>query len=117
MTRYNDVESDFDQSLRGELRPFSIRDEFGLAGAENPIAHSDYGKLREILTRRIEELLHEDFNRLTSALYQMDIDEEKVQAALRLPSFGKCALSLADAIIEREIEKALFRHKTAEENF
>lgn len=108
-SRYNDVESEFDDFYASELKPPSTESELGIAISSDSLLNSNLDGIRLRLIERVYELLHSDFNRLKSALYQMDVDERKAEEAFRETSYRECAVRLADAIIEREIEKLKFR--------
>ncbi|MGI8908863.1 MAG: hypothetical protein ACR2IE_20510 [Candidatus Sumerlaeaceae bacterium] len=65
--------------------------------------------LHRLVTNRVSQLLKDDFSRLMSSLYQMDVDEELVSATFQLPSHEATASQIAELIIEREIRKVRSR--------
>ncbi len=59
----------------------------------------------DLLQRKVEFLLKHDYQRLLSSLYILDIAETKLAEANARKSTGETARRLAEAILEREIEK------------
>jgi hypothetical protein len=73
----------------------------------------------DALTDRVAMLLKHNLNRLTSAMYTLDVDETRFNTALSLPGNRETARTVAELILEREIEKMISRRKyreTAENN-
>ena len=68
-------------------------------------------ELIDLLQRKVEFLLKHDYQRLLSGLYILDIAETKMAEANALESAGETARLLAEAILEREIEKMESRKK------
>ena len=66
-------------------------------------------ELRIMLTARIMELLETNYEKLLSALYLIDVSEEKSRAAFQQKTNADVAVALADLIIERHMEKAKTR--------
>ncbi len=68
----------------------------------------DEQALLELFTRRVEEMMDHDLDLLLSSLYRLDVEEHKIQIALRSsavpPSQG-----IAQLIIDRQKEKILTR--------
>ena len=54
---------------------------------------------------RIEELLQKDFARLINALYQLDVDEERLKTRLHNHPATDAAQLISKLIIERQLEK------------
>lgn len=69
---------------------------------------------RELLIRRIDELIQRDFEKLKWILYRIDVSEKKLGEALR-NSEADAATIMADMIIQRQIEKAETRKKFGEQ--
>src|SRR5690554_157267 len=68
----------------------------------------DFTENRNKLITAVNELLHRDFSKLLRILYRIDVEEHKLKAALfenPLPA----AETIADLIIERQIQKIKFR--------
>ena len=63
------------------------------------------------LTEIISYLLDKDFERLLTAMYRIDINEEKFKAALSINPTSEIAPSIAALIIEREMQKVITRRK------
>ena len=57
------------------------------------------------LAERVQELFDRDSDRLTSAMYTLDIDEERFGAAMGLTNSDAQALAVAELILEREYQK------------
>ncbi|MCR6719344.1 MAG: hypothetical protein NVV59_03420 [Chitinophagaceae bacterium] len=57
------------------------------------------------LVRRINELVTNDFNRLVSILYRVDVDEEKLKKRLREFPQVDAGEIILDMIIERTAQK------------
>jgi hypothetical protein len=55
---------------------------------------------------RVAWLLDNDFQQLMASLYQIDVAEELVAAAFRLPTPSEVAGQLAQLIVSRELKKA-----------
>jgi len=63
-------------------------------------------KLLEALSGRIQELLDTDMNRLTTAMYTLDIDEERFGAAMGVSDDVETkASAIAELILGREMKK------------
>lgn len=70
----------------------------------------DEKALLELFTRRVEELMRSDLGLLLSSLYRLDVEEHKIQKALRSPDVP-AAEGIASLIIERQKEKIATRKK------
>lgn len=72
----------------------------------------EYKNLDE-LQHRVEKmvlyLLRKDLNRLLHILYRVDVEEQQVKKAMRVPSEEEVASLLAHLIIKRELQKAQTR--------
>ena len=69
--------------------------------------------LLEALAARVLHLMRHDSSRLTSALYLLDVREDRYIEALRAPSEQESARRLAELILDREEEKAVSRAQYA----
>ena len=76
---------------------------------------SDYNALLEALTHRVHHLMTRDMQRLLTAMYVLDIGEERFRAAMAAPDALEAARSLAQTILDRELEKAASRRKYSSE--
>ena len=68
-------------------------------------------EIREAVRLRIGELLNRDMQSLLQILYRIDVDEERVKSILALSEPYKVDADLADAVVERVLQKAAFRDK------
>ena len=57
------------------------------------------------LAERVRTLLNSDVNRLTTAMYTLDIDEERFNTAMHLPGLDMKCLAVAELILHREVQK------------
>ncbi len=79
-----------------------------------PVTDSREGKFnafRALLIRRIEELAESNMEQLMWRLYRIDVSEKKLKEELQKYPASEFASVIADAIIQREIEKADSRKK------
>lgn len=73
-----------------------------------PVTGNDeeqFRAFRSLLIRRIDELIHYDFEKLKWILYRIDVSEKKLSDTLQ-HSEADAATIIADLIIQRQIEKA-----------
>jgi len=69
-------------------------------------------ELEELLGKRIDELIATNFNLLAALLYQIDVDEAKIKAALHdTGQDGSPGQILARLVIARQLEKLKWREK------
>jgi hypothetical protein len=80
---------------------------------QNSLANPGGQLAPDVLHRRIADrvayLLAEDFSQLMASLYQIDVAEELVAEAFRLPTREAIVDQLATYIIARELHKAQTR--------
>lgn len=62
-------------------------------------------ELKEKLANTINELLQNDFEKLVSILYRMDINEPKLKSLLKENPEADAGLIIADMMIERQEQK------------
>ena len=67
-------------------------------------------ELLEMFARRVEEMMKGDLDLLLSSLYRLDVEEHKIQRALRSPDVP-AAYGIAQLIIDRQKEKIMTRKK------
>src|SRR5689334_21839829 len=74
---------------------------------------ADFGRdaLLEALKKRVLYLIQHNFNRLMTAMYILDVEEDRFKAAMAVPGLEKSAEALAEVILEREMEKVVTRQK------
>lgn len=65
--------------------------------------------LKQQLKLFIRDLLEHDFHRLCNLIYRHDVSEPKFHQALDLPDIDLQAESIADLVIEREMQKIATR--------
>ncbi len=70
----------------------------------------DEAALLELFTKRVEEMMRDDLGLLLSSLYRLDVEEHKIQTALK-SSTVPAAEGIAYLIIERQKEKIETRKK------
>ncbi|MEO5905767.1 MAG: hypothetical protein ABIQ11_03520, partial [Saprospiraceae bacterium] len=70
----------------------------------------DEAALLELFTKRVEEMMRDNLDLLLSSLYRLDVEEHKIQKALR-SSTVPVAEGLASLIILRQKEKIATRKK------
>lgn len=93
--------------------PITLFDSFEINEQLLPATVDGEEKLRAfrlLLIRRIDELIHHDFEKLKWILYRIDVSEKKLNEAL-LNSEVDAATVMADLIIQRQFEKAESRKK------
>lgn len=61
--------------------------------------------LQLYLTKYINKLIEQDFERLVSILYKIDVDENKLKRILREQTGTDTADIIANLIIERQLKK------------
>jgi len=81
-----------------------IARELGLDEAEN---NKQFDK--QLLAGKINELIQNDFERLVSILYRVDVNETKLKQVLQNNPGTDAGLIIADLMIERQEEKARSR--------
>ena len=85
--------------------------------APEAVAHaSDWEIVLHALPQRVAVLLRDRPEKLTSAMYLLDISEKAFAAALEQPTHEDRAHALATAILERETQKIRTRHAYARKN-
>lgn len=70
-----------------------------------------FGWLEKFLTKEVNYLLDNDFNKLLTALYRIDIPESQVKELLHQSNQGEIAKNIAGAIIAREKQKIITRQQ------
>lgn len=68
-----------------------------------------FAALREQLVAQIDHLINKDFQRLLAILYRVDVDEAKLRALLQSNPDRPAAETIADSIIERQVQKIQWR--------
>ena len=97
--------------------PKSLFDSFEIDEQLLPASNNEEEKFRafrELLIRRIDELILRDFEKLKWILYRIDVSEKKLGEALRNSELD-AATVMADMIIQRQMEKVESRKKFGEQ--
>jgi len=71
----------------------------------------DHSFGKQILADRINELVNNDFQKLVSILYRMDVSEIKLKQMLNESPGTNAGLIIADLMIERQAEKIRSRQQ------
>ncbi len=66
---------------------------------------------RDELIATVEYLIANNFERLIYALYRIDVSEAKIKSLIETNTNASTAALIADAIIERQLEKKIAREK------
>lgn len=77
-----------------------VSKEFGIA-----IADKDFLTGRLLLADKINTLLNEDFQKLVSILYRVDVNEKKLRSLLKTNPQTDAGILIADLMIERQAQK------------
>lgn len=70
-----------------------------------------YQLLRDKLADVINYLLNNDMEKLLSAIYRIDVSEEKFKSAMNGENINLITENIADLILEREFQKVEYRKK------
>ncbi len=73
--------------------------------------------LFDTLVLQINDLINNDFERLVSLLYRIDVSEKKLTTLLQENKTGNTAELIANLIIERQLQKIISRRETKKDNF
>ena len=66
---------------------------------------------KQVLIEKINELINNDFQKLVSILYRMDVSEIKLKQLLNENPWTNAALIIVDLMIERQAEKIRSRQQ------
>ena len=75
------------------------------------LKEQDHSFARRILEERINEFINNDFQRLVSILYRMDVSETKLKQLLTNNPGADAGIIIADLMIERQAEKIKSREQ------
>lgn len=75
----------------------------------------DENALLDLFTIRVEEMMRDDLKLLLSSLYRLDVEEHKIQIALRSATIP-VSQGIAQLIIDRQKEKISTRKKYSSPN-
>ena len=85
--------------------------ELGIAVKQN-----DYAFAKQQLIDKINQLVANDFQRLISIFYRMDINEAKLKQQLSDHPETEAGIIIADLMIERQLQKIKSRKETRKDN-
>ena len=95
-----------DLQLAGKL----IVKELGLDDHDN-IEGKDFQEIHQALTKIVAQLLNTDLNKLLTALYRIDVNEQSVKKILATEKPDKISSEIALLILNRELQKIESRKK------
>ena len=72
---------------------------------------NDFVANKKILAERVNELILNDFQKLISILYRLDVSEEKLKQLLKETLPTDAGIIITDLIIERQIQKIKSRQQ------
>ncbi len=75
-----------------------------------------YEELRRQLSSHLNELIKNDFEKLVSLLYRIDISEAKIKSLLKEQQQSNAGDIIADLIIERQLQKIKSRELFSKRN-
>ena len=78
---------------------------------ELEVTVKDHSITKQALIEKINDLINNDFQKLVSILYRMDVSEIKLKQLLNENSGTNAAIIIADLMIERQAEKIRSRQK------
>ena len=76
---------------------------------------ADIEKLKDILAARVSEMLWKNHSKFMNALYRLDVSERKISEIFKTLAADKQPRALAEAILERELQKAKTRMASSAE--
>lgn len=94
----------------------SVFSRFGLDLPLSPNDAENLSQLRIYLTKKLKDLLDNNFSLLVNTLYRIDVSEEKLNELFGSKNKVPIPSALADLIIERQLQKIHFRKKYKEGN-
>ena len=66
---------------------------------------NNFGEFKTQLAGRINQLVNEDFNKLISILYRLDIDEKALRNLLQDANTNDAGTIIAGMVIQRQLQK------------
>ena len=78
---------------------------------ELEVTVKDHSITKQALVEKINGLINNDFQKLVSILYRMDVSEQKLKQLLNENPDTNAALIITDLMIERQAEKIRSRQK------
>lgn len=83
-----------------------MANELGMA-----VKGNDFSFNKQLIAERINELIQNDFQKLVSVLYRMDISEEKLKSLLKDNQGIDAGHIITDLMIERQLQKIKSRRQ------
>ena len=103
--------------MEKEKQIHEVINELQNCGMEIAVHVHSYDQLKPSLSEIINRLIINDFSRLISVLYRLDISEEKLKSLLSFSADVTAGNIIAEMIIERQLQKIESRKKfTSEDN-
>jgi N-acetylglucosamine kinase-like BadF-type ATPase len=78
------------------------------------IKGNNFEENRRLLSEKINELIRDDFSKLISILYRMDVNEDRLRSLLQQSTNMDAGNIIADLIIERQSQKIKSRRQSAQ---
>ena len=75
------------------------------------VNEKDHSFGKQLLVKKIDELINNDFQKLVLILYRMDVSEVKLKQLLNENVGSNAALIIADLMMERQTEKIRSRQQ------
>jgi hypothetical protein len=94
----------------------SVFNRFGLELPLSPNDVENLSQLKVFLSEKLKDLLDNNFNLLVNTLYRIDVNEDTLNELFGSKNRVNIPESLADLIIERQLQKIHFRKKYKEGN-
>jgi hypothetical protein len=88
-----------------------VEEQFGII-----TSRQSFEEKLQALTLKINDLLNNDFQKLISLLYRMDINESKLRRLLEENKNTDAGLIIAKMMIEREAQKIKSRKESSKKN-
>ena len=70
-----------------------------------------FNEIRELLGQNVNDLIVNDFQKLVSLLYRIDINEARLKGLLKEENHEDAGRVIADLIIERQLQKIKTRQQ------
>lgn len=94
----------------------SVQDEISKTTDALLLPETSFQYFREKLAAYINELINQDFAKLISWLYRLDVSENKIKQSLGDKHAEDAGLIIADIVIERQLEKIKLRREFSGRN-
>lgn len=71
----------------------------------------DYSSAKQMVIQKINDLIQNDFQRLVSILYAVDVSEKKLKQLLKENTSTDAAVIITELMIERQLQKIRSRQE------